>query len=64
MNNKNELKRIKNTFPELKKWRYKAKKEFVYTAALEDRTKLIVINRVTTPFIELFEKEFKDKLIK
>lgn len=63
-NNKDELNRIKNSFPELKNWNYNDKSEFVYTTSLQDKTKLIVINRITTPFIELFEKEFKNKRIK
>lgn len=63
-NNKNELEKIKNTFPELKNWSYNAKNEFVYTTTLKDKTKLIVLNRLTTPFVELFEKEFKNKRVK
>ena len=61
--NKKGLGRIKETFPELKNWKYNAKHEFVYTTTLEDKTRLIVINRLKTPFIELFEREFKNKRI-
>lgn len=63
-NNKDELNRIKDTFPELENWNYNTKNEFVYTTSLRDKTKLIVINRITTPFIELFEKEFKNRRIR
>lgn len=62
--NKTGLNRAKNAFPELRKWKYNAKKEFVYTTTLEDKTRLIIVNSIKAPSNELFEKEFKDRRIR
>jgi hypothetical protein len=45
-NNEAQLKRIKNKFPELKTWKYKAKQDFLYAVFLEDKTQLIIVNSV------------------
>lgn len=44
----NELKlaMIKNKFPELKEWKYKAKQDFFFSIFLKDKTQLILINTV------------------
>lgn len=44
----NELKLalVKKKFPKLKNWKYKAKQDFLYTVFLEDRTQLIIVNKV------------------
>ena len=45
-NNEAQLKLIKNKFPELKTWKYKAKQDFLYAVFLEDKTQLIIVNSV------------------
>jgi len=52
--NKNKLRLVKSTFPELRNWNFNAEKEFVYTADLQDRTKLIVVNRYNSSLEKLF----------
>ncbi len=59
--NQNKLKLIKNTFNELKNWKFSAQKEFVYTTKMKDKTKLIIINQHKSPIDEIFNKNFKDK---
>lgn len=41
-----KLQIIRKTFPELKQWQYNARKDFVYTIRLQDKTRLFVINCV------------------
>jgi|GEM_PF-917047 len=61
--NKNRLKLVKATFPELKNWKYKEHKEFAYTVNLQDKTKLIIVNRHTTTLDKLFDNNFKNRRI-
>ena len=44
--NEMKLSFIKNKFPELKDWKYKAKQDFFYSVFLKDKTQLILINTV------------------
>lgn len=44
--NETKLALVKKKFPELKAWKYKAKQDFLYSALLEDKTQLIVVNTV------------------
>lgn len=60
-NNEEKLNWIKNTFPELKNWTYNAKKEFIDTIDLADKTKLIIVNSINSTFQDLFEKRFENK---
>lgn len=60
-NNENKLKMIKSTFEELKNWKISAQKEFVHTINLEDKTKLIIINQLSSSIDELFNSNFKNK---
>lgn len=62
-NNKNKLNIVKATFPELKNWKYKAQKEFVYTVNLKEKTKLIIINKHATSLEKLFDDNFKNRRI-
>lgn len=43
------LESLKKQFPELKKWRYDANKEFIYQTFLSDKTQLFIINQLKTP---------------
>jgi len=61
--NKNRLNLVKMAFPELKNWKYKEHKEFVYTVNLQDKTKLIIVNRYTTTLDKLFDDNFKNRRI-
>ncbi len=61
--NKYKLKIIKAIFPELKNWKYKAEQEFVYTTNLQDKTKLIIVNRHTTTLDKIFDDNFKNRRI-
>jgi hypothetical protein len=54
---------IKTLFPELKKWKYKVKNEFVFTTDLQDRTKLIIVNKHSSTLDELFDKNFINRRI-
>lgn len=47
-NNEAKLKLVKQAFPELKDWKYKAKQEFIYAVQLQDKTQLIVVNAITS----------------
>lgn len=58
--NKNKLNLVKAMFPELKNWKYKRGKEFVYTVNLQDKTKLIIVNKHTTSLDKLFDDNFKN----
>lgn len=60
-NNENKLEMIKSTFEELKNWKISAQKEFVHTINLEDKTKLIIINQLSSSIDELFNSNFKNK---
>jgi len=55
---KNRLQLIKNSFVELKKWNYDADKEFTAHFFLNDKTQLIIINKVTSATINLLNKSF------
>jgi hypothetical protein len=44
-NNSQKLKLIKSKFKELKKWQFKADKEFAEKILLDDKSQLIVINQ-------------------
>ena len=61
---KNTLNLIKTIFPELKEWKYKVKKEFVYTKDLQDKTKLIIVNKHSSTLDEVFDKNLKNGRIK
>lgn len=61
--NKNKLNLVKTTFPELKNWKYNAQNEFTYTVNLEDKAKLIIINRHKTSLDKLFDDNFKERRI-
>ncbi len=54
----NKLQLIKSSFPELKAWNYEADKEFTYHFFLGDKTQLIIINKFTSPTINLLNKTF------
>ena len=60
----NTLNLIKTIFPELKEWKYKVKNEFVYTTDLQDKTKLIIVNKHSSTLDELFDKNLKNGRIK
>jgi hypothetical protein len=55
-NNKEKLDMIKNTFPELKKWKYQADKEFQYHTFLNNRTHLFIVNQHKSPTETLLKK--------
>ena len=44
-----QLALVKNAFPELKMWKYDAKKEFTHTVFLNDKTHLYIFNQHQTP---------------
>ena len=60
-NNENKLEMIKSTFEELKNWNFSPQKEFVHTINLEDKTRLIIINQLSSSIDELFNTNFKNK---
>lgn len=47
-NNKSDLSLIKKMFPELKDWKYNAKKEFSYSHFLNDKSQLYIINQISS----------------
>jgi hypothetical protein len=55
---KNKLQLIKKSFVELKDWNYDANKEFTCHFFLNDKTQLIIINKVTSSTIDLLNKTF------
>lgn len=57
----NKLELIKNTFEELKNWKFNSKQEFAYPIDLKDKTKLIIINQQKSTIDKLFSENFKDK---
>lgn len=60
---KNRLQLVKSTFPELKKWKYSARQEFVYMVQLKDKTKLLVVNKHQSTLSELIDQTFgRDKV--
>ncbi len=61
--NKNKLKLVKKHFPELRKWKFKANKEFVLSVFLEDKTYLVILNQINSSVEKLLNKEFKDRKI-
>jgi len=56
-----KLELIKNTFDELKNWKFNLKQEFTYPIDLKDKTKLIIINQHKSTIDEMFNDNFKDK---
>lgn len=59
-----KLKLTKNSFSELKDYRFNADKEFIKVIDLTDRTKLIIINKHSSSVETLMSKEFnKQKII-
>src|SRR5690606_34857780 len=62
-NHKETLRSIQRYFKELKKWKYKANKEFAAIFDMSDRTKLIVINRFDSSVEELFNTFFPERLL-
>lgn len=44
-NNSENLKLIKNSFKELKNWKYNAEKEFHYSILLDDKSQLFILNQ-------------------
>jgi len=61
--NKTKLNLVKTTFPKLKNWKYKAEKEFTYVVNLQDKTKLIIINKHATTLDKLFDDSFRNRRI-
>jgi hypothetical protein len=55
-NNQSKLELIKKTFPELKKWNFQPKKEFLYNVFLKDKTHLFIINQLTSTTETLLKK--------
>lgn len=51
---------IKAAFPELKAWRYRAGEAFVYGTVLDDKTRLIVINKYSETLDSLLQQYFKN----
>jgi len=60
---KNKLATVKAMFPELKSWKYKPQQEFVYVTTLEDKTRLLIINRHSKTLKDLMEKNLKNRRI-
>jgi hypothetical protein len=60
-NNSNKLHMIKTSFKELLAWRYNPTQEFVYSVLLQDKTKLIIINKHGSSLEKMFETYFKNK---
>lgn len=56
-----KLNLIKNTFPELKRWSYNAKNEFIYKKLLNDKTYIIIVNNTKGNFEKLFNATFENK---
>ena len=57
---KTQLTMISSNFPELKNWKFNPKKDFIYTTALNDKTKLIIVNAVKQTGQELWLETFID----
>lgn len=57
----NKLELIRNTFDELKNWKFNSKLEFTYPIDLKDKTKLIIINQYKSTMDEIFNENFNDK---
>lgn len=58
-NHQHKLELIKNTFDELKDWKFNSKIEFTYPIDLKDKTKLIIINQHKSTIDKLFIENFK-----
>jgi hypothetical protein len=56
---KQRMEMIRQTFPELKDQPFDSGKDFIYTTATNDKTKLILINSLNGDWKGLFEKTFK-----
>lgn len=61
--NSKKLEMVKNTFPELNSWIYNPKKEFIHTEDLEDKTKIIIVNSISTVPEKLLEQTFKNRKV-
>lgn len=61
--NENKLTLIRNSFTELNKTEFNADKEFAWTTDLADRTKLIIVNQLSSSIEELFAKNFQHRRI-
>lgn len=59
-----KLNLAKNSFIELKDIKFDPRKEFIKVAELNDRTKLIIINKHSSTVEALMEIEFKDRKLK
>ncbi|WP_118974822.1 hypothetical protein [Taibaiella koreensis] len=53
-----KLQAVHKAFPELKQWQYDARKDFVYTTMLKDKTRLFVINCVRETAGSLLEQYY------
>ncbi len=63
-NHQQTLKIVKNSFAALKDVKFNYETEFVQVFHLNDNTKLLLINRVTSTMEELMNTAFPDKIIK
>lgn len=54
-NSTEKIKLLKNEFPELKKWKANANKEFAHMILLNDKSQLIIINQKTSTIETLFK---------
>lgn len=51
-----DLALIKKSFPELKKWKYRAESEFTHSVFLNDKSQLYIINQQKTPIETLLKQ--------
>lgn len=63
-NHKEKLQLIKENFEELKNYKFNVAKEFIKVVDLQNRTKLIVINKHTSTIESLMNTEFKERKLK
>lgn len=61
--NKMQLEMIKQQFPELSKWKFNPKLEFVHTIDLTDNTKLFIVNMIQSDMEQIMKKTFKNGII-
>lgn len=61
--NEIKLNLVKKNFPELKDWKFKAKKDFLYSAFLSDKTHLIIVNVVNSPLSEQLKGQVKVRAV-
>jgi hypothetical protein len=60
---KMQLEMIKQQFPELSKWKFNSKLEFVHAIDLADNTKLFIVNMLQSDMNELMSKTFKNGIV-